>query len=231
MKKENKSVSEVIEYLGYYLSCMVLFNFLFLINCLLVANNKINEFSNKSDQIFTNNNLVDLISFITYDTYNLTTLILVIIIFSLGVYFSYFICKKTSSDNFIDSRCKGFEITINSSKNVTLDYYFTNYSLLVLTSISLPCLDSIFTLIIYLILFSSIGLVYIKNNCFAINPLLSLLGYKAFQCEYSCTSFNRENKFKAIFLAKGSDIQKGQKYTVGLLGKSIYRISIFTKQN
>ena len=230
MKKEN-SVSEVIEYLGYYLSCMVLFNFLFLINCLLVANNKINEISNKSDQIFTNNNLVDLISFITYDTYNLTTLILVIIIFSLGVYFSYFICKKSSSDNFIDSRCKGFEITINSSKNVTPDYYFTNYSLLVLTSISLPCLDSIFTLIIYLILFASIGLVYIKNNCFAINPLLSFLGYKAFQCEYSYTIFNSEKKFKAIFLAKGSDIQNGQKYSVGLLEKSIYRISIFTKQN
>ena len=78
---------------------------------------------------------------------------------------------------------------------------------------------------------ASIGLVYIKNNCFAINPLLSFLGYKAFQCEYSYTIFNSEKKFKAIFLAKGSDIQNGQKYSVGLLEKSIYRISIFTKQN
>lgn len=94
MKKEKKSVSEVIEYLGYYLSCMVLFNFLFFINCLLVANNKINEISNKTDQIFTNNNLVDLISVITYDTYNLTTMILVIIIFSLGVFFSISFVKN-----------------------------------------------------------------------------------------------------------------------------------------
>lgn len=230
MKKEN-SESEVIEYLGYYLSCMVLFNFLFLINCLLVANNKINEISNKSDQIFFNNNFVDLLSFLRDDICNIVTLIIVFLLFTIGIFCSCYIIKKSSFDNSIDSRCKGFVITINSSKNITSNYYFTNYSLLVLTSISIPCLNSFYTLIIYLAIFSSIGIVYIDNKCFAINPLLSLLGYKAFQCKYSDTNFNGENKFKAIFLAKGSDIQKGQKYTVGLLGKSIYRISIFTKQN
>lgn len=230
MKKEN-SVSEVIEYLGYYLSCMVLFNFLFFINCLIVANNKINEISNKTDQIFVSNNFGDLWPILTYDISNIATLIVVIILFLFGIFCSCYILKKSSFDNSIDSRCKGFVITINSSKNLTPNYYFTNYSLLVLTSISIPCLNSFYTLIIYIAIFASIGLVYIDNKCFAINPLLSLLGYKTFQCEYSYTIFNNEKKFKAIFLAKGSDIQKGQKYPVGLLGKSIYRISIFTKQN
>ena len=75
-------------------------------------------------------------------------------------------------------------IILDNAENITSDYYFTYFSLFVLTFFTIdPTLWTdmiiLFTLMIFIIL------VYIKNDMWFINPILNVIGYKSFKLTYS----------------------------------------------
>lgn len=78
----------------------------------------------------------------------------------------------------IIKNCKGEskKIKVTSKKNVTDQHFLNYFSLFVLLALTfdLSKICFIFALILILVF---IGVVYIKNNIFYVNPLLNILGY------------------------------------------------------
>lgn len=226
MKVGNLFSKKRIESCGYYISCMLLFNILYFINNLLAIYKNPIFFENQVIGESQDTSICVFCSILASDCFNFITFFMVFSLIIFGIFSTLNICKRKNFDDSIPNSCKGTLVTVISTKNVTPNYYFTNYSLLVLTSISIPCFESIYSFLIYVIIFVSIGIVYIGNNCYAINPLLLLSGFKAYQCEYTFKNEDEDKICEATFLVKnGLDIKKDQKILVILAEKSVYRIS------
>ncbi len=76
------------------------------------------------------------------------------------------------------------EINIVSAENTTSEYYFTYFSLFVLTffTVDPTCwVDFVITIG----LMALIIIVYLQNDMYFINPILNLIGYKSFKISYS----------------------------------------------
>ena len=75
-------------------------------------------------------------------------------------------------------------VIIKDAENITADYYFTYFSLFVLTfatvSIEVPA-QFCNTIILHILLI----LVYVKNQMFFINPLINIWGYKSFKITFA----------------------------------------------
>lgn len=79
------------------------------------------------------------------------------------------------------------KVKLISAKNITAEYYFTYFSLFIISFLTIDptnysqCVDimilgGVFVLMMW---------VYIKNNLFFINPILNLLGFKSFAITYT----------------------------------------------
>lgn len=74
-------------------------------------------------------------------------------------------------------------IEIVSADNVTSEYYFTYFSLFVLTFFTVNPTSWIdFTILV--VLMTLILVVYLRNEMYFINPILNLIGYKSFNIKY-----------------------------------------------
>lgn len=75
------------------------------------------------------------------------------------------------------------KIELVGAENVTAEYFFTYFSLFVLTFFTVdPSSKSDVGILLALIVLMLI--VYIKNGMFFINPILNILGYKSFSIKY-----------------------------------------------
>ena len=82
--------------------------------------------------------------------------------------------------NFLNSQnASKKKVKIISADNVTSEYYFTYFSLFV---ISFFAIDSTILLDVCMLVFLMllIIIVYVKNDMYFINPVLNILGYKSF---------------------------------------------------
>lgn len=102
------------------------------------------------------------------------------------------------------------EILILSKKNITDKHFLGYFSLFVLFALQLN-LALVSSYILYNLILFFIGMVYIKNSLYYINPLLNILGYNFYDIEYIET--NSDKKINAKFFCKGT-LKENQTYKV-----------------
>ena len=168
-----------IESLGYYLSCMDLFNVIYLL-CIIKDND---------------------LGFITKLHFIFVLFIFLMVI--LGVVFTYLIVN--SNDEIQSDATLGKRVEIEHIDDCTGSNYFGNFSLIVLTSLSMPTKIGVHAALIYLIVLISLGVVYIKKSLFYMNPLLTLLDYSIYKCRLK--GYNGD----FVFVVKGRMLDKGDK--------------------
>ena len=92
------------------------------------------------------------------------------------------------------------QIYVLSAQNLTEKHFLGYFSLFVLFAltfqIELICMAVVFVLIILMI-----GVVYVKNNLFYINPFLNIIGYSFYELEYK--KEDDETVYKNILLCYG----------------------------
>lgn len=114
---------------------------------------------------------------------------------------------------------KTIKIKILSSKNITHEHFLSYFSLFVLYALSFE-LTKPSMLTISFIIIILIGIVYINNKMFYINPLLNILGYNFFEVEFLDKDNNK--KTKTIF-CRGN--LENKTYNIKLLNENFLFIN------
>lgn len=104
------------------------------------------------------------------------------------------------------------EIVIISKTNITDQHFLGYFSLFVLFSLSFD-LSKISMFMVFILILILIGIVYIKNNLYYINPFLNILGYNFYDVTYKIKGSEIEHRDKIFFkgnldMAKGSFMVK-----------------------
>lgn len=169
-----------IEGIGYYLSCMILFNVIY---CLSIIT--------EGDHNFV----------------SVTTLAIAGLLVLFGAFFTIKIMTVDDSENNVSATGKQFEVT--SVKDLTGENYFANFSVIVLTSLALPSKPNWYSLFIFLIIEISLGIIYIKKQMYYMNPVLSLMNYSIFECTGRDALTKMKYDGTYYFLIKGFKISNG----------------------
>lgn len=88
------------------------------------------------------------------------------------------------------------EIKIIQKKSITQQHFLGYFSLFVLFALTFE-LEKISMFVIFLLIIILIGIVYIKNDLFYINPFLNILGYNFYDIKYK--DKNGNIKFDKFF--------------------------------
>lgn len=126
---------------------------------------------------------------LTFDVINTIILILFSILIVLGVIGLVWNLKWDKS--------KTTEIKILSSTNITDQHFFGYMSIFILFTLSFD-ISNMSMFISTLIILAIIGVVYIHNKIFYINPLLNILGYSFYEIQY-ITKEDSEPKTAKVF--------------------------------
>lgn len=144
---------------------------------------------------------------LTFNVLNTLTLIILLIFISLGCCGLYAENKK--------AKYQIKEIVILQKESITQQHFLGYFSLFVLFALTFQ-LEHWSMFIIFLIILVLIGIVYIKNDLFYINPLLNILGYNFYDITYKDS--NGDQKVSKFFY-KGK-IETNQKYIVKIGDKN-----------
>lgn len=191
-----------LESLGYYASCMTLFNLIYLLRMM-------------QEEILCKYN-------INWDSctfwFNFIPFLLSGILCLYGIITTIVICLK--DDMVKEKNTQGRKIILKDVKDDTGTNFFSNFSLLVLTSLSLPVCSGCCGMLIYLIVITAIGLVYMDKNLIYLNPILSLMHYSLFCCR-------DENDKEYFILKRGESLQSGNmlRFQQSNSKKRIFRIN------
>lgn len=85
------------------------------------------------------------------------------------------------------------KIEVLSAKNVTDDFFLEYFSLFGLLALSFD-ISNPYTLIVLGLIMAMVGVVYIRNNLYYINPLFNLLGYKFMNITYKTIEGNTKRE-------------------------------------
>lgn len=99
-------------------------------------------------------------------------------------------------------------IKVLSATNITEKYFLGYFSLFVLFALSFE-LEKVSMFVVFIIVILLIGIVYVKNDLFYINPFLNILGYNFYDLTF--INIDKNNiKERGKFLYKGhiDDYQK-----------------------
>ncbi len=171
-----------VEGLGYYLSCMIFFNFLYMIS---VANRVWplwNELSRCSP-------------------YAIILLILSGLFGILGIISTVLIINR--DDSLEGTAIAGKRVEITEVEDATGENYFANFSLIVLTGIALPVENNIWCVLIFLLVEAAMAIIYVKKTMIFMNPLLNLMDYSIYFC------LNKKENKRMIFVVKGDTLLDG----------------------
>lgn len=115
-----------------------------------------------------NNNL-------TFNVTNTCVLVGLIILTIIGTIGLFVIVKKKG---------KSYrKVTIVSKKNLTDQHFLNYFSLFVLLALTFD-LSKICFVCVFVVILIFIGIVYIKNNIYYVNPLLNIMGYSFYDITY-----------------------------------------------
>lgn len=154
------------------------------------------------------------LTFNVLNTLNFTTLILLIILGICGLIWNIYTKEGTK------------EITIISLSNITDQHFLGYFSLFVLFALQLDLsLVSGYCTFVLIIIF--IGIVYIKNSLYYINPLLNILGYNFYDITYKVEGKTDKRQTKMFY--KGT-LKEGKPYYINIkndnftfIDKQIYK--------
>lgn len=105
---------------------------------------------------------------------------------------------------------KSQKIVIICKKNTTDEHFLGYFSLFVLFAISFD-LTKVSMLIIFILILVMIGVVYVKNKLFYINPFLNILGFNFYDITYKLKGDKKEMTTKIFY--KG-DLLLNKEYLV-----------------
>lgn len=126
---------------------------------------------------------------LSFNVLNSMTLGLLVVLTGLGILGLVRAMKKIE--------CNAQIVQIESSTNCTDEQFFNYFSLFVLFSLTYQIeFVSMFCVFVAILIF--IGLVYIRNNLFNINPLLNILGYSYYEITFT-TSGNKTPQSAKVF--------------------------------
>lgn len=157
--KKRQFFRRTIEEIGYYLSSTVLFNLIYAL--------KVFGTNWRDGKAICTSNMI---------SFSLAVLFLII-----GLLFTNLICRSDHSVQ--DANTAGETVEILSCQDITSDSFFSKYSLLVLTGNSLPVFQNFASLTIYSLVFITIGLIFVSQEMYYLNPILTLRGYKTVRVE------------------------------------------------
>lgn len=127
------------------------------------------------------------LSFNVLNSLNLATLILLLISSVIGLLW-----------NVKFNRDESKEVTILSKHNITDQHFLGYFSLFVFFAIPLD-LSLVSAFCIYLAILIMIGIVYINNSLYYINPFLNLLGYNFYDITYIEVGSNEKRRAKIFY--------------------------------
>lgn len=133
---------------------------------------------------------------------NIVVLVFLVVVILLGLIGLY---VEIHSDN---KNCK--VVKLISKQNTTDQHFLGYFSLFVLFSITFD-LSKVSMLVVFVLILFMIGVVYVKNKLFYINPFLNILGFDFYEVKYK-EKGQTEEKYRRIFY-KG-ELVEGKEYCV-----------------
>ena len=120
--------------------------------------------------------LIDIINHnLSFNFLNTTTLIVLVFLIFLGI--------KGATNAISHSNTKEVKIRILSKKSITEKHFLGYFSLFVLFAQTFE-LEKVSMFVVFALVIILIGIVYIKNDLFYINPFLNILGYNFYDIKY-----------------------------------------------
>lgn len=173
--------------MGYYLSCMVVFNAIYLLRYLLSGRNA---------------NLIQF-DFSQWGSWiDIFTIVLVGVLLLWGII--YTICILFRNDLCKEERELGDVYFIENKEDITAENYLGKFSLLILSGLSLPVAENVLSLILYIIFFLSVGIIYIKKRLIYMNPIITLFNFTIYRC--CCKSKSNMQLSDGEYLEKSATI-------------------------
>lgn len=113
------------------------------------------------------------------------------------------------------------KIILIEKKNTTDEHFLGYFSLFVLFALSFE-LEKVSEACVFALILILVGIVYINNKLFYINPFLNILGYNFYDIKYRLENDNEE-KIAKIFYRGNLDLSK--KYEVNLKNENFSFLS------
>lgn len=129
---------------------------------------------------------------LTFNILNTTALVLLIIAIICGIFGAKLALKHSDTPS-----CS---IRILKQKSITEQYFLGYFSLFVLFALGFE-LERVSMFIVFVIVIILIGIVYIKNDLFYINPFLNILGYNFYDITYTMPESDKQ--YCGKFICKG----------------------------
>ena len=165
--------------------------------------------------LFLINLVVELInSNLTLNILNTGVLCVLSILIMIGIVGIYIVINSNDE--------KFEEIEIVSKKNITDQHFLNYFSLFVLLALAFD-LSKFCFVCVFVVILIFIGVVYIKNNIFYVNPLLNILGYSFYDVMYKDKL--GKQKEKRIFYKGHLEVGEGIKYKLFTTDKNLNFLS------
>ena len=145
--------------------------------------------------------LIDIINHnLSFNFLNTTTLIILSILIAVGIN------GAVVSVSHLDS--KEVQIKVIKKTSITEQYFLGYFSLFVLFALTFE-LEKVSMFVVFTIVILLIGIVYVKNDLFYINPFLNILGYNFYDIKYIVLDDKSKKIRQAKFFYKGKlDLSK-----------------------
>jgi len=140
---------------------------------------------------------------LSFNFLNTTLLLIVVFCFIFGLYTLLKNLKECKN-------CDLKKILILKKKNTTDEHFLGYFSLFVLFAVSFE-IELYSMAMVFFVVLAMIGIVYIKNDMYYINPLLNLLGYSFYKIKYKY----KENTYEKNMFFKGQIIVNKEYYMCG----------------
>lgn len=149
--------------------------------------------------LFLVNLIVELINNnLTFNITNTCVLIALLLLTLIGVIGLLLVIKSKDE--------KGEKIIVLSKKNLTDQHFLNYFSLFVLLALTFD-LSKICFICVFVVILVFIGIVYVKNNIFYVNPLLNILGYSFYDISYK----TKDGTIKEIRIFHKGEIELNNK--------------------
>ena len=123
---------------------------------------------------------------------NTFSLVLLFLLIVFGCYGAYIAVKHSNTPK--------NSIIVMQKTSITEQYFLGYFSLFVLFALSFE-LEKVSMIVVFILIIVLIGIVYIRNDLFYINPFLNILGYNFYELTYR-TQESAETQ-TAKFICKG----------------------------